>query len=96
MAALGAAIVGEENETGLADALEQDETAARFSFRRNGGENHGVGLDDDARVAGFLEPKRELAKGIGVEIGLGQAALHVVAAKRGDFLIAAVFGHDFR
>ena len=30
------------------------------------------------------------------EIGLGAAALHVVAAKRGDFLMAAVFGHDFR
>src|SRR5262245_52544682 len=82
--------VGEEHETVVTVAFEENGADRCLARRRRGGETHRIWIDQ-VRRDGIVEPGLELPDGIGRKIVFFQLAATVVASQVGDVHFGATY-----
>ncbi len=85
------AVVGEEAEAMVVEALEEDGAAGGMAQGVGGGEGHGVRFDH-ATAEGLIEPEAELRDGIGMDLRFVEAGLGVVLAEVGEDEVGIAHG----
>src|SRR5205807_467176 len=74
LSALPALVPGEEDEAALVELLQQHHPHRRAAVAGGRRDGHGFGSPDSG-LPGLLEPERELAKRVGIEVGLEERAV---------------------
>jgi len=85
------AVVGEEAEAAIIEALEEDGAAGGVALRVGGGEGHGVRFDH-AAAEGLVEPEAELPDGVGMDLRFVEAGPGVVLAEVGENEVGIAHG----